>query len=79
MKIKKMLMNNQLLSYDELDFILSVAPSASSLLDMKDNDDNWDNLVDKLQQISIDLIDDGESVSDKAKRFDSLVDKISAI
>lgn len=51
----------------------------SPLFELEDNDDNWDVLVDELQQTSSYLTGDGESVSDRTKKFDDLVDKISAI
>ncbi|HHD4810296.1 TPA: hypothetical protein ACNY0G_001222 [Streptococcus pyogenes] len=49
------------------------------MFELEDNDDNWDVLVDELQQTSSYLTGDGESVSDRTKKFDDLVDKISAI
>lgn len=74
-----MLISNQILNNDDIDFILSVNQDVSPLFELEDNDDNWDVLVDELQQTSNYLTGDGESVSDRTKKFDNLVDKISAI
>ncbi len=74
-----MLISNQILNNDDIDFILSVNQDVSPLFELEDNDDNWDVLVDELQQTSNYLTGDGESVSDRTKKFDDLVDKISAI
>ncbi|HHK1595498.1 TPA: hypothetical protein ACQMJD_001755, partial [Streptococcus pyogenes] len=63
----------------DIDFMLSVNQDVSPLFELEDNDDNWDVLVDELQQTSSYLTGDGESVSDRTKKFDDLVDKISAI
>lgn len=79
MTIKEMLISNQILNNDDIDFILSVNQDVSPLFELEDNDDNWDVLVDELQQTSNYLTGDGESVSDRTKKFDDLVDKISAI
>lgn len=79
MTIREMLISNQILNNDDIDFMLSVNQDVSSLFELKDNDDNWDVLVDELQQTSSYLTGDGESVSDRTKKFDDLVDKISAI
>ncbi|HFT2598959.1 TPA: hypothetical protein ACH2P7_001777 [Streptococcus pyogenes] len=68
-----------MLNNDDIDFILSVNQDVSPLFELEDNDDNWDVLVDELQQTSNYLTGDGESVSDRTKKFDDLVDKISAI
>ncbi|EHI70068.1 MULTISPECIES: hypothetical protein [Streptococcus] len=79
MTIREMLISNQILNNDDIDFMLSVNQDVSPLFELEDNDDNWDVLVDKLQQTSSHLMEDGESVSDRPKKFDDLVDKISAI
>ncbi|HFX4105145.1 TPA: hypothetical protein ACIEKC_001722 [Streptococcus pyogenes] len=79
MTIREMLISNQILNNDDIDFMLSVNQDVSPLFELEDNDDNWDVLVDKLQQTSSYLTGDGESVSDRTKKFDDLVDKISAI
>ncbi|HER0887120.1 TPA: hypothetical protein VJE68_000627 [Streptococcus pyogenes] len=79
MTIKEMLISNQILNNDDIDFILSVNQDVSPLFELEDNDDNWDVLVDELQQTSNYLTGYGESVSDRTKKFDDLVDKISAI
>ncbi|HEP1531941.1 TPA: hypothetical protein VB522_000032 [Streptococcus pyogenes] len=79
MTIKEMLISNQILNNDDIDFMLSVNQDVSPLFELEDNDDNWDVLVDELQQTSNYLTGDGESVSDRTKKFDDLVDKISAI
>lgn len=79
MTIRKMLISNQILNNDDIDFMLSVNQDISPLFELEDNDDNWDVLVDKLQQTSSYLTGDSESVSDRPKKFDDLVDKISAI
>lgn len=79
MKIREMLISNQILNNDDIDFMLSVNQDVSPLFELEDNDDNWDVLVDELQQTSSYLTGDGESVSDRTKKFDDLVDKISAI
>ncbi|ASQ21748.1 TPA: hypothetical protein ACQNUB_001781 [Streptococcus pyogenes] len=79
MTIREMLISNQILNNDDIDFMLSVNQDVSPLFELKDNDDNWDVLVDELQQTSSYLTGDGESVSDRTKKFDDLVDKISAI
>ncbi|MFE8752896.1 hypothetical protein ACEV45_08510 [Streptococcus pyogenes] len=78
MTIREMLISNQILNND-IDFMLSVNQDVSPLFELEDNDDNWDVLVDELQQTSSYLTGDGESVSDRTKKFDDLVDKISAI
>ncbi|MDV5978123.1 hypothetical protein, partial [Streptococcus canis] len=75
----EMLISNQILNNDDIDFMLSVNQDVSPLFELEDNDDNWDVLVDELQQTSSYLTGDGESVSDRPKKFDDLVDKISAI
>ncbi|AAL15072.1 TPA: hypothetical protein ACQN7J_001286 [Streptococcus pyogenes] len=79
MTIREMLISNQILNNDDIDFMLSVNQDVSPLFELEDNDDNWDVLVDELQQTSSYLTGDGESVSDRTKKFDDLVDKISAI
>ncbi|HFD4895671.1 TPA: hypothetical protein ACF4NM_001272 [Streptococcus pyogenes] len=79
MTIREMLISNQILNNDDIDFMLSVNQGVSPLFELEDNDDNWDVLVDELQQTSSYLTGDGESVSDRTKKFDDLVDKISAI
>lgn len=79
MTIREMLISNQILNNDDIDFMLSVNQDVSPLFELEDNDDNWDVLVDELQQTSNYLTGDGESVSDRTKKFDDLVDKISAI
>lgn len=79
MTIREMLISNQILNNDDIDFMLSVNQDVSPLFELEDNDDNWDVLVGELQQTSSYLTGDGESVSDRTKKFDDLVDKISAI
>ncbi|MGO5991979.1 hypothetical protein ACTQMR_09255 [Streptococcus pyogenes] len=79
MTIREMLISNQILNNDDIDFMLSVNQDVSPLFELEDNDDNWYVLVDELQQTSSYLTGDGESVSDRTKKFDDLVDKISAI
>lgn len=79
MTIREMLISNQILNNDDIDFMLSVNQDVSPLFELEDNDDNWDVLVDELQQTSSYLTGDGESVSNRTKKFDDLVDKISAI
>ncbi|VGR49818.1 phage protein [Streptococcus pyogenes] len=79
MTIREMLISDQILNNDDIEFMLSVNQDVSPLFELEDNDDNWDVLVDKLQQTSSHLMGDGESVSDRTKKFDDLVDKISVI
>ncbi|HEP5525096.1 TPA: hypothetical protein VC052_001912, partial [Streptococcus pyogenes] len=52
MTIREMLISNQILNNDDIDFMLSVNQDVSPLFELEDNDDNWDVLVDELQQTS---------------------------
>lgn len=79
MTIRQLMINKQVISQNDLLFMLSIAPEMELLLEKKATDSNVISFIDVVQDKAVSLLGDGNQVSREAQKFDDVVAKISEI
>ncbi|KKF57314.1 hypothetical protein [Streptococcus uberis] len=74
MTIKEELLKNEVISKEDIDFLISVTPQISQSLEKDYTDDIFVDFVDELQDLSVIMI--SESSKDSWK-YDDIVNEIS--
>lgn len=74
MTIKEELLKNEVISKEDIDFLISVTPQISQSLEKDYTDDIFVDFVDELQDLSVIMI--SESSKD-SRKYDDIVNEIS--
>lgn len=74
MTIKEELLKNEVISKEDIDFLISVTPQISQSLEKDYTDDIFVEFVDELQDLSVSILSDSSKDSWK---YDDIVNEIS--
>lgn len=74
-----MIIDNKVVTTDDLAFVLAQTPMVSQWLEKEDTDDNVLAFINDIQNYSTDFLGDGNNVTEKAKRYDNIVYELSAL
>ncbi|MCK1248858.1 hypothetical protein MX059_09665 [Streptococcus uberis] len=74
MTIKEELLKNEVISKEDIDFLISVTPQISQSLNKDYTDDIFVEFVDELQDLSVSMLSDSSKDSWK---YDDIVNEIS--
>ena len=79
MKIRNYLVTEKVVSNDDIDFLVETTPEVVGSLGQEATDANIITFIELIQDLSVSMLGDGNTVTDTTQRYDDIVFNVSAI
>ncbi len=79
MRIRNYLVAENVVSNDDIDFLAETTPEVVGNLEQEATDANIITFIELIQDLSVSMLGDGNTVTDTTQRYDDIVFKVSAI